>query len=98
MRRERNDIGVRNRVGVRATCNEARQVRGVVQEVGANFVGDFFERCRINTARVTGGASNDHARAMFKCKIAHLIHVNTLVTWRRLVGLEVVQLATRVHW
>ena len=96
VRRERHDVGIRNRVGVRATCNETRQVCRVVHEVRANLVGDFFERCRINTARVTGGASNNHARTMFKCKIAHLIHVDALVTGRRLVRLEVVQLATRV--
>ena len=98
VRGESNNVGIRNRIGVRATRNETSQVRGVVQEVGANFVGDFFERCRINSTRVTSGASDDHARTMFECKIAHLIHVDALITGRRLVGLEVVQLATRVHW
>ena len=92
MARQHNDANVLS-IGAR---DQTRQMGRVIQEVRTNLVGDFFEGRRINSTRVTSCSSNDHARTMFKRKIAHLIHVNSFVTWRRFVGLKVVQLATGV--
>ena len=63
VRGERDDVGVRHRVRVRATGDEPGDVRGVEHEQRADLVGDRPERLGIDDARVGRGAGDDHLRA-----------------------------------
>ena len=96
VRGERDDIGVRHRIGIHATGDETREVRCVVEEIRAHFVGDDLERLRIDTTRIARGAGDDEARTMFVREVAHLLHVDALVTRLHLVRNEVVEHAARV--
>ena len=63
VRRERDDVGVRHRVRVRAAGDEPGDVGGVEHQQRADLVGDRPERLGVEPARVAGGAGDDHLRA-----------------------------------
>ena len=97
VRGEGDHIGVRHRVGVRTTGDEAGDVRRVEHQHRSRFVGDGLERFGVEPARVARGAGHDELGPMLQRKVTHLLHIDSFVARRHFVGHEVVELAAGVH-
>ena len=97
VRSERDDVCIRHRVGVSSARDEAGQVGHIEHEQRAHFVGNALEDLGVETARVAGGASNDHLGAMLERKVAHLVVVDALVAGVNLVRHKVVEDAAGIH-
>jgi hypothetical protein len=63
----RDDIGVRNRIGVQARGHEARDVRHVDEQIGADRIGNLAEFLEIEVTRIGGEARNDHLGFFGQC-------------------------------
>ena len=74
----RDDVGVRHRRRVRATGDEAGDVRGVDHEQRAARVGDLAERGEVDGARVGGRARDDELRPLGQREGAELVVVDAL--------------------
>jgi len=85
VRGERDDVGVRHRVRVRTTGNEAGDVGDVEHHVRPDFVGDLLERLGLDASRIARGARHDHARAVLVGEPAHFVKIDALVVDAHLV-------------
>ena len=74
--RRGDHVTVRKRVIEQPGRNEARRVRDVRQEDGADFIGDLSKASVVPFAGVGGGAANDHLRFLTTGGFRHLVHVN----------------------
>jgi hypothetical protein len=76
---------------VLAACHEAREVRHVDHEVGADGVGDRAEALEVQEARVRAPAREDQLRLALVGDALDLVHVDEARLARDLVGRDVVQ-------
>ena len=93
MDRRRDDIGVRDRVGVLAGGDEAGEVGHVDHQLGADRVGDLAEGGEVELARVGGPAGDDQRRPVLLGEARDLVHVDPQVLAADVVGDRVVELA-----
>ena len=96
--REGNNIGVRNGIGMHPTGDKPGDMRSIEHQQRANFIGDLADGCRVDNARISSGASDDHLWALTQCDFAHLIHINTFIGRRYAIGHEVVKASRDIHW
>ncbi len=93
--RERDDVGVRHRVRVRAAGDEAGEVGDVEHQQRADLVGDRAERFGLEAARVARRADDDHLRAVLEGELADVVDLDP-VLGADAVGHEVVEQAAGV--
>jgi hypothetical protein len=67
---------------MRATGNEAGEMRHVDHEIGADFVGDLAEALEIPHARISGAAGDDQLRLLAARLLGNLVHVEHLIVTR----------------
>ena len=78
VRRRRDDVGVRDRARVKASGDEAGDVRNVDHEVGTDLVGDLCEAREVDDARVGGCAGDNHLRLAFLSLLLERVVVDAL--------------------
>ena len=76
---ERDDVGERHRVRVRAAGDETGEVGDVEHEQRTDLVGDLAERLRFEAARVARRADDDHLRTVLEREVAHVVDVDALL-------------------
>jgi len=74
--RGRDDVGVRQWVGVQASCDESGEVGHVDHEERANGVGDASEGRKVLLPGVRRPARDDQARPVLDREVLDLPHVN----------------------
>ena len=87
----RDDVGVRDRVGVQAGGDQAGEVRHVDHEDRADLVGDLAEAREVQDARVGAPAGEQQLRPPLAGDARHLVHVDEAGLAVDLVGRDVVQ-------
>ncbi|MET3801847.1 hypothetical protein ABID70_001802 [Clavibacter michiganensis] len=90
-------VRVRDRRGVDARGDEAREVRHVDPELGADLVGDRAERGEVEVAGVRRPAGDDDLRAVLERLLAHDVHVDEEGVGIHAVGGRVVELPGEVE-
>ena len=93
---EGDDVAVWDRVGVRATGDQAGDMSRIEQQQGANLVGDLPQGSRLDDPGVSRSTSHDQFGSDRPSLVAQLVHVDALVAAGQAVGHEVVKLATGV--
>jgi hypothetical protein len=73
------DMRMRHRRSMNAAGHEAREMRHVDQEIGADAVGDFAKALEIPGARIGGAAGDDQLRLDLLGLLGHRVHVDDLV-------------------
>ena len=96
VRREGDDVGVRNRARVRTTGDQAGDVRGVDDEEGIDLVGDRTERGEVDGPGVGGGPGDDRLGALSLGEVADHVIVQGLALVIDAIGDEVVDAAAEV--
>jgi hypothetical protein len=74
-----DDMGVRERRGMRATGHEAGEMRHVDHEIGADLVGDLAEAGEIPVPGIGRAAGDDDLRLVLDGEALDLLHVDHLV-------------------
>ena len=96
VRGRRDDVRMRDRVGVQTRGDQAGEVGHVDHEEGTHLVGDLPEGGEVELARVGGPAGDDELGAVLVGEPADLVHVDAVVRARHLVGRDPVELPREV--
>ena len=91
------DIREGHRARVQAGRHEAREVRHVDPQLGADLIGDRTERGEVELAGVGAPAGDEHVRLDLEGLRAHGIHVDEVGRGVNAVGVSLVELAGEVE-
>ena len=92
-----DDVGVLARIGMQAGGDQAREMRHVDQEDGADRIGDLAEARKIDDARIGAAARDDHLRLVLFGQAGQLVVIDALVVAAHAVGNHLIGLARKVE-
>ena len=95
--RRRDEVGVRDRAGMDAGRDEARDVGHVGEDRRADAIRRLPDACEIDDARIRAGADDDHLRTVFVGEAIDLVVVDPLVRLAHAVRDDRVELAGEVE-
>src|SRR5690606_14014531 len=76
VRRCRHKMRMRNRIRMKTSCNQARDMSHVSHTERANIIGNGSQFLEVNNARISAGSSYDQTRAVFESRFAHFIIID----------------------
>ena len=74
-----HDVGVGDRAGMQAGCDQSGDMRHIDHEQDSQFLGDFTNAFKINNPRISAGAGHNDVRSVFPRQPFQIVIINPVM-------------------